>query len=129
MMLIAVICCLLVVGLLMMRGNELFLISVRNGKVLVVRGRVPVSLLQDFREIVNRPTVKRGTIKARKTEYGTQIFVSGDIDEGREQRMRNTFQFYPASKLRSAPIDKERTMGQLTGIVWLAWILDRSNHG
>lgn len=128
-MLIAVICCLVVVGLLMMRGNELFLISVRDGKVLVVRGRVPVSLLQDLREIVNRPTVKRGTIKARKTEYGAQISASGDIDEGREQRMRNTFQLYPASKLRSAPIDKQRTMGQVTGIVWLAWMLDRSNHG
>jgi Protein of unknown function (DUF3634) len=128
-MLIAVICCLVVVALFVTRGNELFLISVRDGKLLVVRGRVPVSLLQDFREIVNRPMVKRGTIKAYRGEYGAQIRVSGGIDEGREQRMRNTFQFYPASKLRSVPIDKQRTMGQLTGIVWLAWMLDRSNRG
>lgn len=126
MLVAAVLVCVLVFALLMMRGNELFLISVRDGKLLVVRGRVPVSLLSDFRDIVNRPTVKRGTIKGYKGEYGAQISTRG-IDEGREQRMRNTFQLYPASKLRSAPIDKQRTFGQVMGVVWLAWILDRRN--
>ncbi|HEY4056280.1 MAG TPA: DUF3634 family protein [Kofleriaceae bacterium] len=124
-MLIAVLVCAVVIAFFAMRGNELFLISVRDGNLLVVRGRVPVSLLQDFRDIVNRPTVKRGTIKGYKGEYGAQISVSGGIDEGREQRMRNTFQLYPAAKLRAAPIDKQRTFGQVMGIVWLAWLLDR----
>lgn len=113
---------------IMMRAGELFYVSVRDGKVLVVRGRVPVSMLQEFRECVSKPVVKRGSIKAFKTESGGQLSCSG-IDEGREQRMRNTFMLYPASKLRIAPQQKDRTIGQLAGLAWLAWMMDRSNRG
>ncbi len=113
---------------IMMRAGELFYISVRDGKVLVVRGRVPVSMLQEFRECVGKPIVKRGSIKAFKTEYGGQLSCSG-IDEGREQRMRNTFMLYPAAKMRLAPQQKDRTIGQLAGLAWLAWMMDRSNRG
>jgi len=114
---------------LLLRSGELFYISVRDGKLLVVRGRVPVSMLQEFKECVNRPKVRRGAIKAFKTDMGGQLTCSGDIDEGREQRMRNTFMLYPASKLRLAPQQKDRTIGQLAGLAWLAWMMDRSNRG
>src|SRR3954463_11922072 len=118
----------IVIFLLWLRSGELFYISVRDGKLLVVRGRVPVSMLQEFRDCVRNPVVRRGSIKAFKTESGGQLACSGDIGEGREQRMRNTFMLYPASKLRLAPEQKERTLGQLTGMAWLAWMLDRSNR-
>jgi hypothetical protein len=107
------------------RANELFYVSVRDGKVLVIRGRVPVSLLQAFAEAVTDPKVRRGTIKAWRGEGGGQLACSGDIDEGREQRMRNAFMLYPASKLRQAPAVQQPTLGQVLGIVWLAWMLDR----
>ena len=107
------------------RATELFYVSVRDGKVLVVRGRVPVSLLQDFSEAVNEPVVRRGAIKAWRSGDGGQLACSGDIDEGREQRMRNAFMLYPASKLRQAPAVKEPTFGQILGVAWLAWLLDR----
>jgi hypothetical protein len=117
----------LIVGVIWMlsRAGELFYISVRDGKLLVVRGRVPVSMLQEFRDAVNKPTVRRGSIRAFKTESGGQLACSGDIEEGREQRMRNTFMLYPASQLRAAPPIKSPTLGQLTGLAWLAWMLDR----
>jgi len=107
------------------RATELFFISVRDGKVLVVRGRVPVSLLQDFAEAVKEPLVRRGSIKAWRAGDGGQLACGGDIDEGREQRMRNAFMLYPASKLRQAPAVKEPTFGQIVGVAWLAWLLDR----
>ena len=119
----------LVIIWIMLRAGELFYISVRDGKVLVVRGRVPVSMLQEFRECVAKPVVKRGSIKAFKTESGGQLSCSGDIGEGREQRMRNTFMLYPASKMRVAPQQKDRTIGQLAGLAWLAWMMDRSDRG
>lgn len=118
----------IVIVWLLARAGELFYISVRDGKLLVVRGRVPVSMLQEFRDCVRNPTVRRGSIKAFKTESGGQLACSGDIAEGREQRMRNTFMLYPASKLRIAPAAKERTFGQLVGFAWLAWMLDRGNR-
>jgi len=107
------------------RTSELFFVSVRDGKCLVVRGRVPVSMLQTFQEAVADPVVRRGSIRAAKTESGGQLHCSGDIDEGREQRMRNTFMLYPASQLRQAPAIRKPTLGQLSGIAWLAWMLDR----
>jgi hypothetical protein len=110
------------------RVGELFFISVRDGKALVVRGRVPLSMLQELKEIVANPKVKRGSIRAFRTEAGGQLACSGDIDDGREQRMRNTFMLYPASQLRQAPAIQAPTLGQLSGIAWLAWMLDRSNH-
>ena len=53
------------------------------------------------------------------------LSCSGDIDEGREQRMRNAFMLYPATKLRQAPAVKEPSLGQVLGVAWLAWLLDR----
>lgn len=35
---------------------------------------------------------------------------------------------YPASKMRVAPQQKDRTIGQLAGLAWLAWMMDRSNR-
>lgn len=107
------------------RANELFYVSVRDGKLLVVRGRVPVGLLQAFREAVNEPVIRRGGIKAWREDGGGQLGCSGDIDEGREQRMRNAFMLYPASKLRQAALVDKPNLGQVLGVVWLAWLLDR----
>jgi hypothetical protein len=107
------------------RMRELFMVSVRNGKVLVVRGRVPGAMLHEIAESMSRPRVRRGSIKAYKTETGSRLSFGGDIDEGRQQRMRNVFALYPASQLRHAPAIQRPTLGQLAGIAWLAWLLDR----
>jgi hypothetical protein len=125
-MMIVVVLAAVVVGVWWLtRANELFYVSVRDGKVLVVRGRLPVGLLQAFAETVQEPAVRRGGIKAWKTESGGQLACSGDIDEGREQRMRNAFMLYPASKLRHAPAIQKPSLGQVLGFAWLAWLLDR----
>mgnify|MGYP001608074382 CR=1 FL=1 len=104
------------------RLNELFLISIRGGELLVVRGRVPAGLLRDIGEIVRRDGVGRGSIRALKTPDGVGLVTSG-LGEGTAQRLRNAFHLYPMSKLRSAPLLEERNLGQIVGIVWLAWML------
>jgi hypothetical protein len=106
------------------RARELFRLSVRGGRVLVVGGRIPPGLLSDIEDMVRRPPVGRATIVARAEEHGARIFASG-LDEGREQRLRNIFALYPASRLRQAPAIRRPTLGQLLGIAWLAWLLDR----
>jgi hypothetical protein len=106
------------------RGSELFCLSVRNGRVLVVRGRIPGGLISDIRDVVTKPVVKSATIRAVKHEHGARLAMSG-IDEGRQQRLRNTFSLYPISNLRAAPPVANPTLGQVLGIAWLAWILDR----
>jgi hypothetical protein len=106
------------------RSRELFRVVVRRGKV-TASGRIPRSLLNDFAEIVRRPEVARAVIRAVSDEHGAYLAVSGQVDEGRKQRMRNVFALYPASQLRSAPAIKKPTLGQLAGIAWLASFFDR----
>jgi Protein of unknown function (DUF3634) len=108
------------------RTGELFCISVRGGKLLVVRGRAPGGFISEARAIVSRASVTSGTIRALKTERGGRLVVSGAIDERTEQRLRNLFALYPASQLRQAPAIAKPSFGQLLGIAWLAWLLDRS---
>jgi hypothetical protein len=106
------------------RTGLLFHVSVRNGKPLLVSGRVPGAMLYEISQTVSRPRIRRCSIRAYKTDTGGQLRFGGDIDEGRQQRLRNIFALYPASQLRQAPAIKQPTLGQLTGIAWLAWLLD-----
>ena len=110
------------------RANELFYVSVRDGRVLVVRGAVPQALLNDFKAAVQKPLVKRGSIKCVKTQAGGQIYAGGDIDDFTLQRLRNIFRIYPVSNLRAAEVNGKRTLGQILGIAWLAWIFDAATR-
>jgi hypothetical protein len=107
------------------RSRELFYLSVRRGRALVVRGRVPGGFFHEASETVKRPIVARARIRGVKREHGAQLSFSGDIDEGRQQRLRNIFALYPASQLRAASPVERPTLGQFLGIAWLAWLLDR----
>jgi hypothetical protein len=107
------------------RARELFVLSVRDGRVLVVRGRVPQGYLSDVRGIVANPPVRRATIRANKDADHARLSVSGDLDEARVQRLRNTFGIRPIAQLRTAPLIHQPTLGQVLGIAWLAWMLDR----
>jgi hypothetical protein len=116
----------LVIWLWLERKRELFLVSVRNGKVLLVRGRLPGTLMADIKAIVaSQPEVRWGSVKAYRDSHRARIATNG-IDEFREQRLRNIFAVYPMSNLVGAPPLNERTVGQVLGIAWLAWLLDRS---
>lgn len=108
------------------RAAEIFCVSVRDGRVLVIRGRVPPALLRAIREIVgSQPEVTHGTIRAVRGEHGARLTASGAIDASRLQRLRNAFGLFPTSKLRAASPVARPTLGQVLGIAWLAWLLDR----
>ena len=124
-MLFVVVAAVVLIAFLAWRARELFCLSVRDGRVIVVRGRIPGGLLSDIRDVVKRPVVPRATIRAVKQEDSAQIVVTGAVDEGRAQRIRNIFRLYPISKLRAAPAVPNPTFGQILGIAWLAWVLDR----
>jgi Protein of unknown function (DUF3634) len=117
----------LVVVWFLTRSGELFCLSIRRGKLIVVRGRVPVGFVAEASAVVRRARVQSGTIRAVKTEHGGRLHLSG-LDERTEQVLRNLFALYPASQLRHAPAIPEPTLGQLVGVAWLAWLLDRSSR-
>jgi hypothetical protein len=108
------------------RAGELFCLAVKDGHVLVVRGRAPAGFVSEVKEVVRG--VRSATIRGVKGEDRARLSFSGDLGGAREQRLRNLFALYPASKLRQAPAIARPTLGQILGIAWLAWLLDRSRY-
>ena len=110
------------------RSGNLFVLSVRDGRVLVVSGRIPGRLLQELKDIVARPPVHRATITAWSASDGGHLSATG-VDEGTEQRLHNVFRLFPISQLRNAPPIAQPSIGQVLGIAWLAWFFARSVDG
>lgn len=116
----------LVMGLFLLwlrRQGELFRLSVRAGRVLVVRGRVPQGLVEDFRPVLKQ--VGRGEISVQKTSTGGRLSTRG-IDDATAQRLRNLFGIRPQAQIVGALPVRSPTLGQRLGITWLAWWSDRS---
>jgi hypothetical protein len=113
----------LAVGLLFLsRANEIFAVSVRNGRALVLRGRVPPGVFRDIADVVSRARVDRATIRAVAGGQHARLVVSG-TDDGVAQRLRNVFGIHPVQKLRAAPaLVAPRNLGQWLGVAWLAWL-------
>jgi hypothetical protein len=105
------------------RSRELFCIDFRAGKMLLVRGRIPPTLAHDFLDALKRQDISRATLRAFRRPDGAELVVSGAVDDFQAQRLRNIFRLYPISNLTAAPVMKQRTVGQILGITWLAWLL------
>jgi hypothetical protein len=118
----------IVIGLVVSsRMNELFCISVRNGRILVIRGRVPTVLLQNIADIVRRAALRGGTIRAERSDGHARLVTRG-INEGTTQQLRNVFGQHPLQKYRSLPAAKTtRNIGQILGVAWLAWVLAKAS--
>jgi len=81
------------------RRNEVFRLAVHDGKITVMRGDPPGSLVADFEDVLRGQRGGGGTIRARRTATHTQLVVRG-LDEPTAQRLRNVFGTYPISRLR-----------------------------
>lgn len=104
------------------RAGELFCVSMRDGRLLVVRGAVPPSLLHDLGDVLKRAGVRSATVRAVRSSGHARLVARG-VDDRVLQRLRNTLGVHPIHKLRAAPLPSSRNLGQLLGIVWLAWLL------
>lgn len=101
--------------------EDLFCLSVRGGRLLIVRGRVPPRFVSDVRDILGRARAGDVTIRARPTAHSGRLIFTGELDEFTQQRLRNVFGLIPAAQLRTAPPIKNPTPGQRLGVEWLAW--------
>lgn len=107
------------------RSQELFVLSIRDGRGRLVRGRIPGVLQSDLVEAAAQMRVKRCTVIARRDEPRARLVVRGMTDF-EAQRLRNVFQLYPMSALRSAPTPEKGAVLRWLGIAWLVWLFDRS---
>lgn len=107
------------------RSQELFVLSIRDGRGRLVRGRIPGLLKSDLVEAATQMRVKRCTVVARRDEGGARLVVRGMTDF-EAQRLKNVFRLYPLSALRAAPAPAKGAALRWLGIAWLVWLFDRS---
>jgi hypothetical protein len=106
------------------RRNELFLLSIRQGEVLHVRGRIPLALRDALADVIRDARVERGSVRAVRGPEHARLVVRG-ADERTAQRLRNVFGTNPIRLLRTAPRASNENFGQMLGWTWLAWLLLR----
>jgi hypothetical protein len=106
------------------RANELFFVSVRDGRVLYIRGRISPLVLRDLQDVTERAGVRHAALRAVFSQGRVRLVVRG-ADENTAQRLRNVVGIVPEHKLRAASRPRVRNLGQRLGIAWLAWRLER----
>lgn len=80
------------------RSRELFVLSVRQGKTEVLRGRPPHALLRDLADVFERTKVEAATVKVLRESSKPRLVAQG-LDEIALQRARNVLGSFPAHKL------------------------------
>ncbi|MDB4987117.1 MAG: hypothetical protein JWN04_2295 [Myxococcaceae bacterium] len=102
------------------RARELCVLSVRAGRVLLMRGALPPSLLEAVLDIVSRARVERATVRVLRDGAAARLMASG-LDEPTLQRLRNVLGTYPLPRLLAATAPKNKNLGQRLGLAWLGW--------
>lgn len=114
----------LVVWLVLERGNELFCLSWRDGELRLVRGRIPPALKRDLGDALAHMKVKSCTVKAKREANGARLTASG-LDDFALQRLRNNFMLYPVAQLRAAKAPEQNRLLRLLGFTSLVWLFGR----
>jgi hypothetical protein len=89
------------------RDRELFVLSVRDGKTELVRGRIPPALLEALRDVMASARVKRATVRAVRAQDHARLEASG-LHDAILQRARNVLGTFPLARLLSAPARRAR---------------------
>lgn len=99
----------LLFGLGVARAAELFAARIRAGRVEFFRGRAPLALMGDFRDVLRgagdanlRVVLDRGRPALR---------VRGDLTAEQAQRLRNVLGRFTTAQLRTAPRCRPRRHG------------------
>jgi len=116
-----------VLALLSRRASELFLLSMKHGRLRLERGRIPPALFAAFDDIVRNARVESGTVRAFRGPSHARLVIHG-VDGPTAQRFRNAFGIHPLRDLRAAADPREQDVRRAVGWAWLAWLLGRARR-
>jgi hypothetical protein len=102
------------------RAREICVLSVREGRLLALRGALPASALEAFADVVERSRTARGTLRVLRDGERARLEAEG-LDEHAAQRARNVLGTYPLPRLLAATPAPSPNLGQRLGWAWLAW--------
>lgn len=113
----------LVFGLLtaLSRAHELYCVSVRRGRALVVRGALPQSALVELQSLLGT-SPSEVLIRGFDREEGLQVDVRGAT----AAQERTIEEVLGALTVEDLPpiLPRDRTWWRIAGFVWLAWWMD-----
>ncbi|HMJ56007.1 MAG TPA: DUF3634 family protein [Polyangiaceae bacterium] len=89
--------------LALVRANELFFVRVRDGKVRIVRGRVPARLFDDLADVVQKPAVTHADLRAVNEGGRPRLYAEGELSPEHKQRLRNVIGAFTVQQIRTAP--------------------------
>lgn len=104
------------------RAREICVLSVRGGRLLVLRGALPASALEAFSDVAERSGTAHGTIRVLRDGERARLEAEG-LDEHAAQRARNVLGTYPLPRLLAGARVRSPNLGQRLGWAWLAWRL------
>lgn len=91
---------LLAFRLALRRANELFVLEARQGKLHVLRGRLPPSLFSELAEIAARESADAAQIRVVSESGLPRLIVNGSAQRS-EQAMRNVLGRYNVAQIRA----------------------------
>ncbi|MEM1029934.1 MAG: DUF3634 family protein [Myxococcota bacterium] len=94
----------LAAGVALRRAGELFVVAVRGGRVVLVRGRIPSRLLDDLGDVLRGADDM--TLRARVVDDRAKLTPAGGrgrLSPATAQRLRNVISLWPVAKIRNAP--------------------------
>jgi hypothetical protein len=104
------------------RARAICVLSVRQGRVLIMRGSLPSSALTALVDVFERSRVQRASVRVLRDGGRPRLDASG-LDANTLQRARNVIGTFPLPRLLAAPRVRRRNLGQWLGIAWLGWLL------
>lgn len=122
---LALLAFLLLIGLVagVARANEVFLLSARHGRCLLVRGALAAGLQAELCSLLRSQRAHGVVLRGVRRAGVTALIVQG-ADAALAQRLRNAFTACGGGR---APLlqsrARGRNVGQRLGIVWLSWWL------
>jgi hypothetical protein len=85
-----------------LRAITIARLSVRDGKVEVVRGGIVPPVLADLRDIARRPPIERLEIDIVRSSGRAEVRLRGRVSAEQAQRLRNVVGSVPLARLVNA---------------------------
>jgi hypothetical protein len=83
------------------RSNELFAVTVAEGRAQLTRGRAPQRLLDDIDDVVRQPAVSSASIRVIQAHGHPQMQIHGRLAPGQLQRLRNVVGTYSLARIKA----------------------------
>jgi hypothetical protein len=104
------------------RAREVCVLSVREGRTLRLRGKLPADARSAIDDVLARARVQRAQVRILRGETRATLDARG-LDSTTAQRLRNVLGTFSMARISAGQPLKAPNLGQRLGIAWLAWHL------